>query len=163
MTGSGKIAALAVLAVALAVLARPAPGWAADPAPHPGIKTMATPYSYKVLVSRLQKAIRDNRMAIVARASATLGAKSLGVTIPGNMVVMVFRPDFAVRMLEASVAAGIEAPLRLYITEGLDGKATLAYPTPSSVFAPYGSAALDEMAAELDIIFARIARDAAGP
>ena len=34
---------------------------------------------------------------------------------------MVFRNDYAVRMLQASVPAGIEAPLRLYVTENADG------------------------------------------
>ena len=83
-------------------------------------------------------------------------------TIPGNMVVGVYRPDFAVRMLDASVAAGIEAPLRFYITENADGTATLTYRKPSAVFAPYGVPALDEMAKELDAIFAKIAADAKG-
>ena len=76
------------------------------------------------------------------------------------MVVMVFHPRFAVRMLEASVPAGIEAPLRFYITENADGTTTLTYREPSSVFAPYDNADLDAMAKELDAIFARIAADA---
>lgn len=101
-------------------------------------------------------------MGIVARASATLGAKSIGVTIPGNMVIMVFRPDFAVRMLKASVPAGIEAPLRLYVTEDANGKATLTYRTPSNVFAPYRNPDLDKMAGELDAILSRIVADALG-
>jgi hypothetical protein len=47
-------------------------------------------------------------------------------------------------------------------TENADGSATLSWHTPGSVFAPYGSAALDAMAAaELDAIFEAIADDAA--
>jgi uncharacterized protein (DUF302 family) len=76
---------------------------------------------------------------------------------------MVFRNDCAVRMLAASVPAGIEAPLRIYVTENADGRASLTYRTPSSVFAPYGSAELDAMARELDPIFESIVQDAAGP
>ena len=75
--------------------------------------------------SSLPKAVAKNKMGVVAKASATLGAKKIGVTIPGNMVVMVFHPKFAVRMLEASVPAGIEAPLRFYLTETTDGTTTL--------------------------------------
>lgn len=80
--------------------------------------------------------------------------------IPGNAVVMVFRNDYAVRMLEASVPAGIEAPLRYYVTENADGTATLSWRTPSSVFGPYGSKKLDEIARELDPLFEAIGRDA---
>jgi uncharacterized protein (DUF302 family) len=112
------------------------------------------------MVKKLPEAVAKNKMGVVAKASATLGAKKIGVTIPGNMVVMVFHPKFAVRMLDASVPAGIEAPLRFYITENADGTTTLTYREPSSVFAPYGSAKLDQMAKELDVIFARIAADA---
>ena len=84
------------------------------------------------------------------------------MTIAGNAVVMVFRPDFAVRMLAASVDAGVEAPLRLYITEQPDGGTRLSWRRPSSVFAPYGVPGLDAMAAELDPILARIAAQASG-
>ncbi len=136
-------------------------GVAADEAtPFPGTHVIKTGHSYQTMVEKLPKAVASNKMGVVARASATLGAKKIGVTIPGNMVVMVFHPKFAVRMLDASIPAGIEAPLRFYITENSDGTTTLTYRDPSSVFAPYNSAELDKMAKELDIIFARIASDA---
>ena len=82
------------------------------------------------------------------------------VEIPGNGVYGVFRNDFAVRMLRASVPAGIEAPLRIYVTEYADGTSRLTYRKPSAVFKPYGSADLDGMAAELEEIFAKIIADA---
>lgn len=130
-----------------------------------GWKVMKTQQSYADLVASLEKAIADNKMGLVTRASATVGAKKmLKKDIPGNMVIGVYRPDFAVRMLEASVPAGIEAPIRFYITENADGTADLSYRTPSAVFAPYedGGEALKTMAAELDAIFAKIAAGATG-
>ncbi len=133
-----------------------------NPTPYPGTQVLQTPHSYTKLVQRLDDAIKKNKMGIVSRASATVGAKSIGVTIPGNMVVMVYHPKYAVRMLNASVPAGIEAPIRYYISENADGTATLTYRTPSSVFNPYENAELDDMAKELDGIFERIANDAAG-
>ncbi len=50
------------------------------------------------------------------------------------------------------LAAGIEAPLRFYLTESADGTATLTVQKPSATFAPYGSAELDAMAQELDAL-----------
>ena len=131
----------------------------------PGWSVHQTAHSYAVLVERLDAAVKANKMGLVTRASATKGAASLGKTIPGNTVVGVYRPDFAIRMLEASVPAGIEAPIRFYITENADGTATLSYKKPSAVFAPYtdGGDKLTEMAAELDGIFAKIAGEAAAP
>lgn len=149
------------LLAALLLLATPT-AHAAHHAALPGTKVIETAHDYATLVARTRQAVTDNKMGIVAVASATAGAKSIGVTIPGNMVIMVFRPDFAVRMLKASVPAGIEAPLRLYVTEGADGKASVTYRTPSAVFAPYGNADLDAMAKELDPILARIVAAATG-
>lgn len=151
-----------VLAAVLALFA--APALAEIPA-APGWSVSTTPHSYKDLIARVDAAVKNNKMGLVTRASATLGAKTvLNKDIPGNMVIGVYHPRFAVRMLEASVAAGIEAPIRLYITENPDGTATLSYKTPSTVFAPYtdGGEALKTMAAELDEIFAKIAAEAAG-
>ena len=108
----------------------------------------------------LTAAIKKNKMGLVARASAQAGAESIGVTIPGNQVFMVFRPDFAVRMLKASIEAGFEAPIRIYVVEREGGTAQVSYIKPSDVFAGYNNPELDEMAKELDTIFAAILRDA---
>ncbi len=131
--------------------------------PGPGMVVMAAPHPFDGLVKRLKAAIADNKMGLVTQASASAGAAGRGIKIPGNRVVGVYRNDFAVRMLEASVAAGIEAPLRYYVTENADGTGTLSYRRPSAVFKPYKSADLDAMAAELDTIFDKIARQAAAP
>lgn len=154
--------ALAVIGVLGAgALSLPSTANADVAAPYPGTIEMKTAKTYGALVKDLTAAIKANKMGLVAKASATVGAKSIGKTIPGNMVIMVYRPDFAIRMLKASIPAGIEAPIRYYITEDpATGKATLTYRTPSSVFNPYKNAELDAMAKELDVIFAKIASDA---
>lgn len=157
-----KLAHFTARAVLMTLAFIPVGAIADNPTPYPGTQVVKTTHSYETLVQRLEDAVKKNKMGIVARASATLGAKKIGVSIAGNMVVMVYHPKYAVRMLKASVPAGIEAPIRYYITENADGTATLTYRTPSSVFNPYQNAELDEMAKELDDIFESIARDAVG-
>lgn len=148
---------LACLLLAAASLAR-----AEIPAPFPGTQTVASRHPFDRLVQRLERAIADNNMGLVAQASASKGAAARGVKIPGNAVLMVFRNDYALRMLEASLPAGIEAPLRLYVTENADGTGSITYRTPTATFAPYGSAKLDVLARELDPILAKIVNDATG-
>ncbi|MEE8516196.1 MAG: DUF302 domain-containing protein [Alphaproteobacteria bacterium] len=147
---------LPVLAALMLFASQPA---AETAAPYSGTKVVDTGQPFAPFVTRVLAAVRANGLGVVAQACANCGAKSIGVTIPGNRVIMVFHPKFAVRMLKASVAAGIEAPLRLYVTERPGGLARLTYRLPSHVFAPYGVAALDAMAKDLDGIFARITRD----
>lgn len=132
----------------------------------PGWKSFPTRHDYATLIKRVEQAAKAHKIGIVARASATVGArKVLNRKIPGNMVIGLYHPRFAVRMLAASIPAGIEAPIRVYITENGDGTATLSYKTPSHVFAPYMKDAkpdLKKLADELDGLFASLVKQAVG-
>jgi len=108
------------------------------------------------VVEALEQAITEQKMALVCHANAQAGAAGRGVTIKGNQVLMVFRNDFAVRLLAADPAAGFEAPIRFYLYENPDGTATLTYLTPSAVFARYAHPEVKKVAAELDPIFRSI-------
>ncbi|WP_282609874.1 DUF302 domain-containing protein [Pelagibius sp. Alg239-R121] len=133
---------------------------AASSSPYSGFQVVQTTQPFNSFAEQLTAAIKKNKMGLVAQACANCGAKSIGVTIPGNRVFMIFRPDFAVRMLAASEAAGIEAPLRLYVTEQADGNAQLSYRLPSHTFGDYNVPELDKLGAELDVIIAQIVNDA---
>lgn len=149
---------LAVAAISIA-----APAAAGVLAPRDGWVVIDTRYPFPILSERLDAAVKAEKMAAVTSASASEGAKAAGIAIPGNRVVGVFRNDFARKMLAASVAAGIEAPIRFYVTENADGTATLSYKRPSTVFAPYadeGKESLKSLVSELDAVFARIAAEA---
>ncbi|MDZ7839916.1 MAG: DUF302 domain-containing protein [Gammaproteobacteria bacterium] len=132
-----------------------------DRNPYSGMQSVDTGVPILEYQESLLEAVKANDMGVVAQACADCGAKAvLGKDIPRNRVIMIFHPRFAVRMLEASVAAGIEAPLRLYLTEQEDGTARLTYRLPSHVFGAYEVAALDELGRELDGTIARIVDDA---
>ena len=157
----GIIALISAWALALAIAATPA---SAEISQRPGWSVIATSYDYPTLTERVLAAAKTHKIGVVTRASATQGAKAvLDKTIAGNTVIGLYHPRFAVPMLEASVAAGIEAPIRVYVTENADGTATLSYKLPSFVFAPYmdeGGAQLAALAEELDALFAALASDA---
>lgn len=142
--------------------------WASHAAalePREGWVVMPSPHDFDTLVDRVREAVSDAPINVVTQASASSGAANQGIEIPGNRVIGLYRNDYARRMLEASVAAGIEAPIRIYVTEE-DGVGVLSWKEPSAVFAPYmdeGGAALADLAAELDAIFQGIADAAVTP
>jgi uncharacterized protein (DUF302 family) len=115
------------------------------------------------LVADTKTAVKENGLIVVTQAGPTKAAAARGIIIPGNLVIGAFNNDYAVRVLETSVNAMIEAPIRFYVTENADGTATLSYKTPSHVFAPYaqqGGEPLQEIAAELDEKFQAVAESA---
>jgi uncharacterized protein (DUF302 family) len=129
-----------------------------------GWVVMPTEKGFDTLLDDLKTAVRANQFGVVTQAGPTGAARNRGITIPNNRVVGVFNNVYAVRVLEASVPAMIEAPIRFYVTEDDDGTATLSYKTPSHVFSPYAldaSADLMVAAEELDAVFLTIANAAA--
>lgn len=136
---------------------------AANPAEREGWTVIETAHGYQELIDRVKAAAKANKMGVVTEAGPTEAAAGRDVIIPGNRVIGIFNNIFAVRMLKASEAAMIEAPIRFYVTEQEDKTATLSWKTPSLVFAPYAedSAQVMMIAEELDPIFAAIGAEAA--
>lgn len=135
----------------------------AEIAPREGWVILRTDKAHSALLTDLKSAVKANKMGVVTQAGPTATARKRGIDIPENRVVGVFNNKFAVAVLETSTAAMIEAPIRFYVTEESDGRATLSYKTPSFVFAPYmdeGGAALKDLATELDGVFDQIATQA---
>jgi len=104
----------------------------------------------------LERAVTDEKMGLVCHANAQRAAAGRGVAIKGNQVLLVFRNDFAVRLLAADPAAGFEAPIRIYVYENADGTATVSYLPPSVVFGPFRHPEVQAVAKELDPIFKAI-------
>ena len=147
------LALLFAAPAAVAELPDALPGWVIE----------RTEQGYAELIEQVDAAVAASPLNVVTRASATVGAKSLGQEIPGKMVIGGFAPQFAIRLLQTSAAAGIEAPLRLYITENPDGSATLSYKTAVHVLAPYmdeGGPELMALAGEVDTIVEQIVEQA---
>ncbi|MHA3976294.1 DUF302 domain-containing protein [Halovulum sp. GXIMD14794] len=132
---------------------------AADLTPREGWEVRPTGKTHAELVEATRAAIGESPLAVVTQAGPTGAAASRGIEIPGNLVIGAFNNDFAVKILNLSTAAMIEAPVRFYVTENADGSATLSHKKPSFVFAPYldeGGEELEALAAELDALFAGI-------
>ncbi len=152
-----KTFAAAVLAAGLAM----GPASAETPTPYSGTEVIETGKPFKPYVDALGASIKRNGMVLIGLACATCGAKSIGVDIPGNRVFLFFNPHYAVRMLQASEAAGIEAPIRVYVTETPAGLARTTYRLPSHVFGAYDAPGLDDLGRDLDAAVVKILADAA--
>ncbi len=144
---------LLVLAFAL-VFGTPAFAPPADAQSERVTHVVRTPF--QEVIATLHRAVEDQKMVLVCEADAQKGAKARGVEIRGNRVLMVFRNDFAVRLLAADPAAGYEAPIRIYVHENADGTTTVSYRTPSAIFAPYRHPEVRAVAAALEPIVKNI-------
>jgi uncharacterized protein (DUF302 family) len=147
-------------AILTLVLLAVAPVGAQPSLPFADARGVASSLGFDETVRRLQAAVGANGMLLLSTASASQGAANSGFTIPGNAVLFVFRNDFARRLLAENVAAGFEAPLRLYVTERPGAGVIVEWRRPSGLFAAYGSAPAVAIGTELDAILEKIVAEA---
>lgn len=84
----------------------------------------------------------------------------MDVKIPPSQTLDVFHPRYGATIFRADPRAAIEAPLKIAVREGTDGKTVVSYFQPSSLFARYRG--LEELGKELDGVFERIVSYATG-
>ncbi len=119
------------------------------------MKTITTSLAADEAVEKLIAAIAEVELRLVAHINGQANAAKLGKTVPADQILEVFRPDFAIRVWGACKPAGHDIPLRIHVYE--DGDTTkVACRLPTTVFAPFGSAELDAIGAELDPLFEKI-------
>lgn len=104
---------------------------------------------------KLIAAIAACPMGLAAHINGQANCAKQGLDVPADQILEVFRPDYAVKVWAADKRAGLDIPLRLHLYEQ-DGRTWIAHRTASETFAPYASAELDALGAELDGIFQQI-------
>ena len=119
------------------------------------MKTYVTSMSAEEAVTALLSGIEEANMRVVAHINGQANAAKMGKEVPADQILEVFRPDFAIRVWSACKPAGHDIPLRIHVYEdGTDVKVACRMPT--EVFAPFASAALNEIGTELDGVFSNI-------
>lgn len=108
------------------------------------------------VVKGLISGVEQNDMLLVCYINVQENARERGLMIGGNRILEVFRPDYAIRVWEADIEAGVDVPVRIHVCEGSDGHTYARYREPSQTFVPYDNDALSALGAELDPIFERI-------
>lgn len=119
------------------------------------MKTINSRLSADDTVKKLLAGIEAQNMRVVAHINGQANAAKMGKQVPADQILEVFRPDFAIKVWDACKPAGIEIPLRIHIYEYGDA-VIVSCREPSSVFAKFSSAELNEIGIELDAIFNQI-------
>ena len=106
-------------------------------------------------IAKLRAAVAAFPMGLVAHIDGQANCARMGIEVPADQILEIFRPDFAIRVWKADKHAGLDIPIRIYVYE-LDGKTHVVCRLPSRVFAPYANVELDSIGRELDAIFMQL-------
>ena len=114
-----------------------------------------TSLSADAAVAALRAGIEAQGLRVVAHINGQANAAKLGVSVPADQILEVFRPDFAIRVWKACKPAGIDIPLRIYVYEDAAG-VHVACRLPTTVFGPWQTPVLTAVGEELDPMFLAI-------
>ncbi|WP_372922222.1 DUF302 domain-containing protein [Roseovarius sp.] len=114
-----------------------------------------TPLAADAAVETLKAAIESQGLRLVSHINGQANAAKLGITVPADQILELFRPDYAVRVWKACKPAGIDIPLRIYVYEDERG-VRVACRMPTEVFSPWNEPALSAIGVELDPMFRAI-------
>lgn len=142
-----------VAGAALAIVTA-APALAADPVRVPSPRPVAE------TADRLVAAVEGVGATVFARIDHAAGARSAGVEIPANQVVIFGNPALGTGIIEDAPGAGLDLPLRVQVLD--EGGATvLIYHDPARLAADHGLPADHPVIAKMTGALAGLAGKAA--
>jgi uncharacterized protein (DUF302 family) len=106
-------------------------------------------------IEALTAGIEEQGLRVVAHINGQANAAKLGVRVPADQILEVFRPDFAIRVWQVCKPAGMDIPLRIHVYENGSG-VHVACRLPTSVFRSWNEPELTAIGAELDPMFRAI-------
>jgi uncharacterized protein (DUF302 family) len=105
--------------------------------------------SFEQTVDAFKMAVSKGGMMVMSTVDQGNMLKMTGLEMKGTLF-LVGNPNVGKQVFEHNPAAGLYLPLRVYIYQGLDGKAYLSYDKPSVVLKPFNNSSIDETATMLD-------------
>jgi uncharacterized protein (DUF302 family) len=118
-----------------------------------GLTTIASSFSPKETMDRLEAEIRAKGMSVFARVDHAAGALEAGLELrPANLIIF-GNARGGTPLMQASQTAGIDLPLKMLVWQDAAGKTWLSYNEPSWIVQRHGlgvrAEIVDKMAAAL--------------
>jgi uncharacterized protein (DUF302 family) len=137
------------MAVATIALALSSAAWAAD-----GLVTVASSYSAKETIDRLEAVLKGGGATIIARVDHAAGAASVNLPLRPAELLIFGNPKGGTPLMQLQQTMGIDLPLKALAFEDQAGKVWVSYNDPAWLAARHGIAAdgakvTDAMAAAL--------------
>jgi uncharacterized protein (DUF302 family) len=118
-----------------------------------GLTTIASSFSPKETMGRLEAEIRAKGMSVFARVDHAAGAAEAGLELRPTNLVIFGNARGGTPLMQASQTAGIDLPLKALVWQDAAGKTWLSYNEPSWIVQRHGlgvrAEIIDKMAAAL--------------
>ena len=121
-----------------------------------GLTTVASSFSPKETMHRLEAEIRAKGMSVFARVDHAAGATEAGLELRPTNLIIFGNARGGTPLMQASQTAGIDLPLKVLVWQDAAGKTWLSYNEPSWIVQRHGlgvrAEIIDKLAAALSVM-----------
>jgi uncharacterized protein (DUF302 family) len=128
-----------------------------------GLTTIASRFSPKETMDRLETEIRAKGMTVFARIDHAAGAAEAGLELRPTELIIFGNARGGTPLMEASQTAGIDLPLKALVWQDPAGKTWLSYNEPSWIVQRHGLGVRAEIVDKMAAALSAISRKAADP
>ncbi len=111
--------------------------------------TVASNLSFEQTVDKLKSSVSQSGMMIMAQVDQGNMLSMAGLRLKANLF-LVGNPTVGKKLFEQDHGVGLYVPLRVFVTEGKDGKTYVSYEKPSVLLKQFGNSEIDMTASMLD-------------
>lgn len=119
--------------VMLVLLALPIPAGAAG-----DLVTRRSPYPVGETMDRLERAVRDRELIVVARVDHAAAAQKAGLTLRPTQLLIFGSPKAGTPLMQSAQSVGIDLPLKALVWEDDTGQVWLGYNDPAWLASRHG-------------------------
>lgn len=114
-----------------------------------GIVTRKSAHSVPETMARLEAAVADKGLAVVAKVDHAANATKAGLDMPPAMVLIFGNPQLGTPLMRAAPDMALDLPQRIAVFTARDGSVMAAYHDPARLAARHGIAGQDETTAKI--------------
>jgi len=111
--------------------------------------TVESTHSYEQTVDKLKAAVGQGGMMVMAQVDQGNMLSMAGLKLKAELF-LVGNPTVGKQLFEQDHNVGLYVPLRVFVTEGSDGKVHVSYDKPSALLKQFNNQKIDMVAGMLD-------------
>jgi len=111
--------------------------------------TVESTHSYEQTVEKLKSAVGQGGMMVMAQVDQGNMLSMAGLKLKAELF-LVGNPTVGKQLFEQDHNVGLYVPLRVFVTEGSDGKVYVSYDKPSALLKQFNNQKIDMVAGMLD-------------
>lgn len=103
-----------------------------------GLVTKPSPYPVAETMDRLERAVKDRELVVIARVDHAAAAQKAGLTLRPTQLLIFGNPKAGTLLMQTAQSIGIDLPLKALVWEDHKGQVWLAFNDPNC--SPRGTA-----------------------